>query len=494
MHYATDAVAPSWRPPLGWSLVALVWSYALLTNFDFQPIAVEKLDLVFNDIARNVIHLNFTVDRDYIQWEVFVRDGKTYAYFNIFPALIRIPLVFAGVWDLHVSRMTCIFALWLGALFNLRLMQLATLRWAGLPGARLVLVCAYGMVIGTGPAIYTLASASLYHEALWWAAAFTAGFNVFALRSFLLGRPLSSWDFVGMATTAGGALLCRSSVALALYAGLGVLGCIHAVALFRNRAVFSRQALLFAAAIVIASAFLAVQLAVSYARWGDMFASMPLQYYNLLSGPENAVFRDTLTRAGVVNIARIPYAFVYYFGAINLYEYGPGWLTGILGGIEGPRILPLLSAPLPILAGLGGIFTALSRPRLYGRALVVLGINGLSMLLMMSFLYVAMRYLMDGWPLFTVGAAILLRHRASHPGGVRRPQRFILVGLLLLSLAGSHLTLLRYKLVYTGTDPAVRFALSTSIQPLLCPGKPVRTGVRLTEKDPLVTPGCPPLW
>ena len=150
MHYATDgrqdiARHPgqlAWRTPLAWSLVSLVWSYALLTNFDLQPLAVEKLDLVYNDMARKLLAWDFTVDREYIQWETFERAGKTYAYFNVLPALFRIPAVWAGTWDVHMAQISCAAALWLGALCNLRLMQRAGVGWLGMRDGRLVLTCA----------------------------------------------------------------------------------------------------------------------------------------------------------------------------------------------------------------------------------------------------------------------------------------------------------------------------------------------------------------
>jgi hypothetical protein len=66
--------------------------------------------------------------------------------------------------------------------------------------------------------------------------------------------------------------------------------------------------------------------------------------------------------------------------------------------------------------------------------------------------------------------------------------------LLLLGTAGSALTLLRYKINYSGTDAGVRYGLSATLRPILCPNAKLSTGVKLSDFNPLVTPACPPLW
>jgi hypothetical protein len=59
----------------------------------------------------HLLHGEVTVDREAIDFEAFTHDGKTYAYFGVFPALLRLPaLPFVDVAQVPLARLSCLTA------------------------------------------------------------------------------------------------------------------------------------------------------------------------------------------------------------------------------------------------------------------------------------------------------------------------------------------------------------------------------------------------
>lgn len=56
----------------------------------FVPV---RYAMTFNSMALNLLEGRFDVDPATIGNEAFLRGGRSYAYFGIFPALLRLPLV-----------------------------------------------------------------------------------------------------------------------------------------------------------------------------------------------------------------------------------------------------------------------------------------------------------------------------------------------------------------------------------------------------------------
>src|SRR5271165_4876407 len=67
-----------------------VYYLFLLSNGTFQLFAPEMLDQVFDNMLVHLLRGEFTVDREVIGFEAFTHDGKTYAYFGVLPALLRL--------------------------------------------------------------------------------------------------------------------------------------------------------------------------------------------------------------------------------------------------------------------------------------------------------------------------------------------------------------------------------------------------------------------
>src|SRR6516162_2812659 len=69
------------------TIIAIYYLF-LLSNGTFQLFGPEILDKAFDNMLVHLLRGEFTVDREAIGYKVFTRDGKTYAYFGIFPAVL----------------------------------------------------------------------------------------------------------------------------------------------------------------------------------------------------------------------------------------------------------------------------------------------------------------------------------------------------------------------------------------------------------------------
>jgi hypothetical protein len=99
---------------LGFSvLIACISVYYLflLSNGTFQLFVPEFLSRAFDSMLVHLLHGQFNVDPDAIGVEAFRRDGKTYAYFGIFPAALRlVAMPFTDVAKAEMARLSCLVA------------------------------------------------------------------------------------------------------------------------------------------------------------------------------------------------------------------------------------------------------------------------------------------------------------------------------------------------------------------------------------------------
>jgi hypothetical protein len=469
------------------TLVYAVWAALLLTNFDLRPLSSEKFGLVFNDVAARLTHWDFTVNPDLIHWEAFVRDGKTYTYFGILPAIFRIPLVLLGGETVDINRLSCLLAITLVVYFAIRTVQLASVMPDGRPHAFAAPAIA-GMLV-TGPPIYLLASASIYHEVIFWSVAVTLAFNVLVLRRWFAGETLRPRDYLVLALLGGVCLLTRVSSGLALFAALLFL---MLAALYARRDQWYALIPALVLPCVVVACFMLVQLVVNQERWGNFLTFAPWQYYSeLIVRPTRMAL---LLRHGTFAILRVPYALGYYAIGFNPKTTLPAFFDAYYGDIEGPRSFTILCAPLVLLLAGCGIVTGLRRRNWFGMPMLLLAGNCLAPILMLGLPFMSLRYTFDAWGTWLVAMALGLNAAARWMPNPSRAARFIVIACVVVGAVGSHLTLLRYKINYSGTDPAVRYWLSEQFQPLVCPSAKLAEDVKLTDFDPLVTPNCPPLW
>jgi len=489
---------------LAWalSLLSLLWTAALITNFDFKLFELEKFGTLFNDMAERLLYLDMTIAPQQIGFEAFLRDGHTYTYFGIFPALIRMAAILLGWNTLQLSRLSCLVALWIVAFATIRLTQGLVSQHPVTKSARLIVAACLGGVAFSGPAIYVLASAVVYHELIFWAAAWTAVFNCIVIRRVCAGQALSLKDFLFLALAAGCCLLTRITCGLALYVALGLLMAWPAI---RSR--FASAALFSAArrsgpALLIAVAFVGIQGGVNYGRWGDPLVAYPPQYYyQIISSPRRAERLENFRQHGLLDPVRVSMAVAYYGFGIKVDNEFPSVVRAHYDMLEGPRTIVPLCAPWIMLCGALGLYAVASEPRRWWPILPLVIGNGVGFVLPLAVWDLALRYTFDGWGFVALMAGLGTRwlvDRARTQPEISQARGVwvarMAIAVTLLGVVMSHAVLLRYKINFSGTRPEVRYWLSQKIQPLLCPRARLTPDVKLDNFIPLVTPNCPPLW
>ncbi len=188
---------------------------------------------VFSDVfdlqARAILQRRLSVPDGSLAFEGFVIDGRTYAYFGIFPSLIRLPvLVLTDRFDGELTAVSMLVAYVVAFWSTVRIVERThrLLRpatpWTGtgLLAAGLLLA-----VAGAGSNLVFLASAAwVYHEAALWGAAGVLASFAATLR--FVERP-GLRSVVAAGAWAAVAWTSRGSVGLAPSIVLGLLGLAH---------------------------------------------------------------------------------------------------------------------------------------------------------------------------------------------------------------------------------------------------------------------------
>lgn len=218
---------------LGWRELALIWAAGLacaallIAN---KPDATPDYSLVFNEMLTRLLHGRFDISPATIGDEAIVYHGHTYAYFGLFCALLRLPLVLVGQTGLDIAKPSMILAAAVSLAARLAALNLALNRADGVSRrVRLILLAA----VALGGESLQYLRPGLFQEVCSWGAALAAVFVLLTVvRIFGSGRRTARL-YAGMALVAGLELLCRVSFGMALYAALGLMLCVEA---WRGRA------------------------------------------------------------------------------------------------------------------------------------------------------------------------------------------------------------------------------------------------------------------
>ena len=201
-------------------LLVLAW---FTTWGDGRLFDAERFGGYYDAQARAILHGRLDVPPEAIGFEAFVRDGKSYGYFGIAPALLRVPLLLLFPhMDGHWSRLMMLIGAGLSILYAYRLLLLFRGSQAGDPAVDRLFVLAAGL----GSTLVFLVSRSYtYHEAILWGATFAVMFGFYVIRyllirdarSLLLAGACCFFSFMSRATAGAGTLLvmCLISAILA---------------------------------------------------------------------------------------------------------------------------------------------------------------------------------------------------------------------------------------------------------------------------------------
>lgn len=452
------------KRPLGTAtLVAVFAIYAAMATSGFQEVLGPTFrGQIFNSMALHLLSGRFDVDPLSIGDEAFVRNGQTYAYFGIFPALLRMPLVpFVEIATWSFARLSLLLALFIGAAAQALSVSLVLPRIAPAATVHMVLPLLVLAALLSGPPILLgLAGASVFDEANGWSWAFASIFAAIALLGLSDPGGFRMRHFAGMAFAAGLCLLTRPSTAFGLHVALALLMVWHIFSADRAATRIVRRILqpTILLPVMIVAMFILVAGGVNFARWGNPFlvADLRDQVYLIAQYPDRAARLDTY---GLFNIQRLAYGLVYYFVPVWVVPVGQGRLlqssiTELFDAFELPPTSFLLTDPLTMLLAAVGL-PALLRDRLTGirRAPAVAVAVGLSIApaFMLVAWYMAFRYRLDFQPLFfflaVLGAATIASRVVAWPPARRR----LLGGLLAAILIVQGLSALTHSILYASS-------------------------------------------
>jgi hypothetical protein len=409
-----------------WALliIAAIYYVFLLTDGTFDLFGAEAMGLVFNDMALRLLHWDFTSSPDIIGVEGFVRDGRTYTYFGIFPALIRLPLV--PLLDLHtvqVGRLSCWIALSLSAWAQASLLMLVCGSLPRTAVSGVLYACALFALLFTGPQLAMTHAAYLYIEPITWSTLFTLCFLRIGVARLLPGGALRRRDWCGLACFAGLGFCTRLPAGLGMMAALAALALVDGIARLRVLARGEAPAARLRdyldvvrnhpcwSGVLAFLPFAAVMMIVNAERWGNPFTLIDFDLYKYYADHPGAM--ELHRRFGEMSPLYIPFG-------IAVYVFGPPFYGKLLPlfqevgvGIGYPRsLLIVTSSTLLVLCIFGyrsllmrGVF----RPTQRALLLALMVAPAVQLIIVLCSRAINFRYRYEFIPLLAVGAVFGVR-------------------------------------------------------------------------------------
>jgi hypothetical protein len=438
----------------------------LITNGTFDLFADIPRDLVsglvFNSMLSHLLQGDFAVDPSAIKFEAFLKDGRTYTYFGVAPALLRLPLLAMGkLATTDITALSIVIATAIAAWFQCASVVLIKQLNGGDSSFRntLYIVLIISILVG-GPQIQFLKS-SPYQEVICWALALSTGFVYCAVRGLLLKRGFSPPLLAMMACLAGLTLLTRVSTAAGLYVAMG--GLLMSLA---GRQFFAIRPRSFSAAgkwlashglvpIVILAAFVILCGIVNYERWGNVFEVAEVHRNQLMVGARIAV----IDRAGEFNIHRILFGAAYYLFPIDFISGPDGkflfadFRAYYYDYVELPPSSFLVSDPLLLLLAAVFCWNLTRNSRRLGFDARHAGALALGLLapifLILTFYYAAFRYRGEFYPLLEfaalLGFFVLSNGSDSLSGKAQQRWQKSIAWCAIIGVIVSHILLTAYK-------------------------------------------------
>jgi len=410
--------------PVTLVLSVVLWIFTMTGG---QQIFVkEVLGGAFDSQAEHFLRGDFGVDASAIGHETMNVNGKVRMYFGPFPALLRVPLNFIYPASHGQGSRISGFCAGLIALFTFAGLVGTALRSSPLSsGARNWIgnACMIGFALGS-PLLLLLGNLSIYDEAIIWGFAWSVAALYFACRSRTTEGAALTRSLLAFSFCAGAALLSRATFG----APFVLIAPLLAVRLFHRQPIRNITALL----LPLGTAFV-FYLFLSYARFGD-FSGMNMRY-NI-----NPVQRDFAIKHGLFRIERVPYSFADYFVLrtpklqreapflkANRQDYDPENLY-VMPFTETYSSL-LWSSSWILLGGVIGVAMLVRPGGADGVDRAVAAIFLLQVIVILSFMGLAQRYLAEFFPFLIFIFFIFLRQ-----GKIAFQLRYLFIGLVVVSV------------------------------------------------------------
>ena len=464
VHMIRGKVPPAlWLAPLG-----ALWCASLLTDFQFAMWKPETLGQLFNDMLAHLLRLDPAISPEAVGFESFTRDGRTYTYFGILPALLRLPAWLLGALDgVEYGRWSCTAAILVMLTMLLRTLDVVE---GQLPLAHRSVALQWIMraaILLSGPQIYLLSTGSIYNEAVCWASALAAMFNLTAIQLIGTGARPSQGILIRMAVIAGLALHARASIGVALCIGTGLICVREAIAACYQEDWRARLPRLMVPVTILAG-FGLVAAAINFARWGHPFLFADYTVYDIL--PRRPGGLAIIQDYGEISMTRLWFGLLYYGTGVAyfLQTYGPfgDWLARHYLVIMTPPAPAPLLIPLPLILAAFGLWRLLrgmaSEPVARSTAALLLTAEAFAGLIVLGYYAVALRYQADFTPFVMLAAFLGLPVASAVVAELTVPVRHRWItaafACMLLGAAASHYTLVLNKVVDRGVDMSTRRA------------------------------------
>ena len=380
--------------------VILVLYTFLITHGNFNVFNTTWMGLAFNSMLAHLAHGQFDVDPDKILFEGFVRDGKTYSYYGIFFALIRLPiLLFDSLQKYNFTLISCLVADFVVVYCQTKLV-LNCFKSVSRPGAGWLFVAAMALTLFSGPQVYLLRP-SIYQEVAYWALALTYLYVYVLLDIVLFGRPATTGRLLALALFAGLALLARVATGIGLYVTTVV-----ALLALVPKSGSSRNMSRYWGPLLALALFAVVTGFVNYMRWGHPFEFMDPHNdlsYTEASNP-GAIAR--IDKYGTFNFIRLGFGLLYYFLPLWMIRQSDGTLLfsefhrRTIDMVELPPSSFFITDPIWLALAIYMLICLVrswrtARSRILMLLVFCLAIPGAGMLLYMAY---AVRYRVDFYP------------------------------------------------------------------------------------------------
>ena len=411
-------------------LIAALW---LFTTTGGRDIFVkEVLGGAYDSQAEHFLRGDVGVDAAAIAHEAMIVNGKVRMYFGPFPALLRIPLNFIypgghGKWSRisgFCAGVIALFAFAGSVKTALRLSPLSSSARSWIGNA-----CMIGFALGS-PLLLLLGNLSIYDEAIIWGLAWSLAALYFACRSRTTEGAALTRSLLAFSLCAGAALLSRATFG----APLVLIAPLLAIRLFHRQPIQNFTALLLPLGVA-----LVFYLSLSYARFGD-FSGMNMRY-NI-----NPVQRDFAVKHGLFRVERVPYSFADYFflRSPKLHRQAPFLEANRQDyGHETLYVMPftetyssvLWSSSWILLGAAIGVVMLLQAGGADGVDRAIAAIFLLQVIVILSFMGLAQRYIAELFPFLIFAFLIFLRQ-----GKIAFQLRYLLIGLVVVSVVINSLT------------------------------------------------------
>jgi hypothetical protein len=416
--------------PVTLVLSVVLWLFTMTGGRDI--FVKEVLGGAYDSQAEHFLRGDVGVDAAAIAHETMIVNGKVRMYFGPFPALLRVPLNIIypaghGKW----SRISG-FCAGVIALFAFVGLVQTALRSSPLSSRARNWVgnaCVIGFALGS-PLLLLLGNLSIYDEAIIWGFGCSLAALYFACRSRTTEGATLTRSLLAFSFCAGAALLSRATFG----APFVLIAPLLAIRLFHMQPIRNLAALF-----LPLGAALVFYLLLSYARFGD-FSGMNMRY-NI-----NPVQRDFAVKHGLFRIERVPYSFADYFFLrrpepqreapffkANRKDYHHESLY-VMPFTETYSSL-LWSSSWILLGAVIGAAMLLRPGGADGVDRAIAAIFLLQVVVILSFMGLAQRYLAEFFPFLVFAFLIFLRQ-----GKIAFQLRYLLIGLVVISVAINSLT------------------------------------------------------